>query len=295
MTESGLYDQALLYAEDQTKRLRFLYEQRTYARIGGEKAIKDLIKISGLSENLFLFECYQKQFNKISNKDFLFREQKFRALTALWGLYTGRFYHMELPVSQAIREHVAAPGHENLPPKTYNFGDLKAFEAYSLHFSHWDEKFDEYFTDKRKLKSGKSSDLPDEDFRLRYDLAKEILEKLKVRLKELLKPGDPVEVAKHNAVLRELIFEIRRWPGALQGFVWSRFDELKKELKAKDKFAELILNALGDALYEGLDFEAFRREIILYYWGELDALLKDAKQKEIVELIQAEITEIIHN
>ena len=165
MSGHGLYDQACLYAGDQVKRLKFLCAEKVYARIGGEKAIKDLIKISGLSENLFLHECYQGQFSKISSQDYMFPEQRFRALTAVWGLHTGRFYHMDLPVSQTIREHVAAPGHENLPPKTYNFGDLKAFEAYSLHFSRWDEKFDEYFTDVRRLDAGKSDDLPDEKYR----------------------------------------------------------------------------------------------------------------------------------
>lgn len=292
MTEHGLYDQACLYAGDQVKRLKFLCAEKVYARIGGEKAIKDLIKISGLSENLFLHECYQEQFSKISSQDYMFPEQKFRSLTALWGLHTGRFYHMDLPVSQTIREHVAAPGHENLPPKTYNFGDLKAFEDYSLHFSRWDEKFDGYFTDVRKLKSGKDV-LPDEKYKLRFNLAGEILKKLKARLTELLKPGDTVKVAKNNAALRQLVSEISRWPDGLKSFIWNRFDELKKELKAKDKFAELILKAIGDAVYEGLDFEAFRREIIKYYWGQLDALLKDKDQKEIVGLIQAEVTEII--
>lgn len=290
MSEHGLYDQACLYEEDQIKRMKFLYETKTYARIGGEKAIKDLIEVSGLSENLFLYGCYQEQFSKISNQDYLFPEQKFKALTALWGIHTGRFYYMDLPVSQAIREHVAAAGNEDLPPKTYNFGDLKAFEAYSLHFSSWDKKFDRYFIDVKKLEAGKDV-LPDEDYKLRYDLAAEVLEKLKVKLNELLKPGDSVSVAKRNAALRQLVSEIDRWPIGLKGFIWNRFEKLKKDVK--DQFANLIFNALGSALYEGLDFEAFRREIILYYWGELEALLKNAEQKEIVGLIKAEVMEII--
>ena len=293
MTENrGSYDMALLGLEDQQTRLKFLYAEKTYSRISGEKAIKDLIKISGLSENLFLYECYQEQFSKISSQDYMFPEQKFRSLTALWGLHTGRFHFMELPVSQAIREHVATAGYEDLPPKTYTFGDLPAFEAHSLHFSNWDEKFDKYFTDVKKLKSGKGDDVPDEDFKLRFDLAGEILEKLKARLRELLTPGNSVEVAKHNAALRQLVSEIDRWPIGLKSFIWNCFDELKKELKVKDKFAELILKALGDAVYEGLDFEAFRREIIKYYWGQLEALLKDTERKKIVEIIKLEVEEL---
>ena len=293
MTENrGSYDMALLGLEDQQTRLKFLYAEKTYSRISGEKAIKDLIKISGLSENLFLYECYQEQFSKISSQDYMFPEQKFRSLTALWGLHTGRFHFMELPISETIRENVATPGHEDLPPKIYNFGDLKAFENYSLHFSSWDEKFDKYFIDVRKLESGKGDDVPDEDFKLRFDLAGEILEKLKARLRELLTPGNSVEVAKHNAALRQLVSEIDRWPIGLKSFIWNCFDELKKELKVKDKFAELILKALGDAVYEGLDFEAFRREIIKYYWGQLEALLKDTERKKIVEIIKLEVEEL---
>jgi hypothetical protein len=295
MTEHGLYDQACLNAESQAKRMKFLYEEKTYARIGGERAIKDLVKVSGLSENLFLYGCYQEQFSKISTQDYMFPEEKFRSLTALWGLHTGRFYHMNLPVSETIREHVAAPGHENLPPKTYNFGDLKAFETYSLDFSRWDEKFDGYITDVRKLKNGKSDNLPDEKYQMRFNLAGEILKKLKARLTELLKPGDTVKVVKNNVVLRQLVSEISRWPDGLKSFIWNRFDELKKELKVKDKFAELVLNGLSDAVYEGLDFEAFRCEIITYYWGQLDALLKESEQKEIVGIIKLEVEELTNN
>lgn len=291
----GSYDMACLNAESQAKRLKFLYEEKTYARINGEKALKDLVKFSGLSENLFLFGCYQQQFSKISSQDYMFPEQKFRALTALWGLYVSRFYNVDFPVSKTIREHVATVGHENLPPKTYNWGNLKAFETYSISFSVWDEKFDGYITDVRKLKNGKSDNLPDEKYRMRFNLAGEILKKLKARLTELLKPGDIVKVAKNNSALREFVFEISRWSDDLKSFIWNRFDELKKELKAKDKFAELILNALGNAVYEGLDFEAFRREIIKYYWSQLDTLLKDEEQKKIVGIIKLEVEELTNN
>lgn len=264
-----------------------------------EKAMDSLFKVSGLSDNEFLFEFYQKKFALLGAEPVALERDKLKKLCALMELVMPRFLNMDLPLPERLRhpslENVYSLGGEISPWRDY-FTDLStANKEYSIYVNKWvdlksgrkDYQYNAYTREKEDIYF-------DPEYSLRMDIGREFSKLFLDRLKELLsvdKKASTLQILKRNLDLKDLLCEANRYSGELSEIMHIELKSECEKLEGSDPLSKLCATSMMDALYShDFDIHAFEAEVVQILWQELVDLQKNDEGREQVQLIKRAIS-----